>query len=185
MECERCHQRPAVIFLTEITNGQKRTMRLCEQCAREIQAESFGFLPQIDLHNFLAGLLHNEFNPPASGPAEPPAAGARCEACGLTEAQFARQGLLGCGECYKYFGERLEPVFRRIHGTTCHAGKVPERTGGRVKVVNRIERLKLEMKEAINREEFERAAQLRDSIRELEKELQQEDQAHASERNSE
>jgi len=173
MECERCHQRPAVVFFTEIINDQKRTLRLCEQCAREVQAESLGFMPQMNLHNFLAGLLHNEFKLPAAGPAVAPA-GARCEACGLTEAQFARQGLLGCGECYKYFGERLEPVFRRIHGTTRHTGKVPERTGGRVKMINRLERLKAEMQKAVNREEFERAAQLRDAIRELEKELQQE-----------
>ncbi|SHJ51917.1 UvrB/UvrC motif-containing protein [Desulfofundulus thermosubterraneus] len=172
MECERCHQRPATVHLTEIINNEKRTMRLCEQCARELQAQAMGFFPQINLHNFLAGLLHNEFGFPTTGPTVAPA-GARCEACGLTEAQFARQGLLGCGECYRYFGPRLEPVFRRIHGNTCHTGKVPERTGGKVRVINRIERLKAQLREAISREEFERAAELRDTIRELEKELQE------------
>ncbi|WP_027356997.1 UvrB/UvrC motif-containing protein [Desulfofundulus thermocisternus] len=172
MECERCHQRPATVHWTEIINNEKRTMRLCEQCARELQAQAMGFFPQINLHNFLAGLLHNEFGFPTTGPAMAPA-GARCEACGLTEAQFARQGLLGCGECYRYFGPRLEPVFRRIHGNTRHTGKVPERTGGKMRVINRLERLKAQLREAVSREEFERAAELRDAIRELEKELRE------------
>lgn len=170
MECERCHQRPATVHVTQIVNGDKRTMRLCEECAREIQVGTMGFFPQIDFHNFLSGLLH-EFGFP-TGPAVV-TAGARCGACGLTEERFARQGLLGCGECYRYFGPRLEPVLRRIHGHTRHVGKVPERTGGRMRLKNRLERLKAELQAAVSREEFERAAELRDKIRELEKQLQE------------
>ncbi|MEW6424698.1 MAG: UvrB/UvrC motif-containing protein [Bacillota bacterium] len=170
MECERCHQRPATVHLTEIINNQKRTMRLCEQCAREVQAESLGFFPQMNLHNFLASLLHNEFGAPVFGQAVIPER-SRCPVCGITEGQFAKKGLLGCADCYHNFGDRLEPVLRRIHGTNRHTGKVPRRTGGKVRVTNQIERLKAKLKEAIRREEFELAAQLRDKIRELEKEL--------------
>ncbi|MCL6447762.1 MAG: UvrB/UvrC motif-containing protein [Armatimonadetes bacterium] len=170
MECERCHQRPATVHLTEIINNQKRTMRLCEQCAREVQAESLGFLPQMNLHSFLASLLHNEFGAPAFGQAVVPER-TRCPACGVSEAQFAKRGLLGCADCYHSFGGRLEPVLRRIHGTNRHTGKVPRRTGGKVRVTSQIERLKAKLKEAISREEFEQAAQLRDKIRELEKQL--------------
>lgn len=170
MECERCHQRPATVYLTEIINNQKRTMRLCEQCAREVQAESLGFLPQMNLHSFLASLLHSEFAAPAFGQAVVPSP-AKCSVCGIVESQFAKQGLLGCANCYNNFGDRLEPVLRRIHGTTRHTGKVPRRTGGKVRVTSQIERLKAKLREAISREEFELAAQLRDKIRELEQEL--------------
>ena len=171
VECERCHQRPATVHLTEIINNQKRTMRLCEQCAREVQEQSFGFLPQMNLHSFLAGLLHNEFGAPVFGQAVVPA-GTACPACGITEAQFAKRGLLGCAGCYKTFGGRLEAVLRRIHGTTAHTGKVPRRSGGKARVINQLANLKAKLREAIAREEFELAAQLRDRIRELEKELQ-------------
>lgn len=168
MNCERCQERPAVVHLTEIINNKKRVLHLCEQCAREVQAESFGFIPQMNLHNFLAGLFSNQITAPFS-PAVPE--GEKCPSCGLSEAQFAKSGLLGCGDCYRHFGDRLDPVFRRIHGTTRHNGKVPERTGGRVKLSKEIDRLKVKLREAISREEFEEAAGLRDQIRDLEKEL--------------
>lgn len=171
MNCERCQERPAVVHLTEIINNKKRVLHLCEQCAREVQAESFGFLPQMNLHNFLAGLFSNQIASPFS-PAV--AEGQKCPSCGLSEGQFAKSGLLGCGDCYRYFGDRLDPVFRRIHGTTRHNGKVPERTGGRVKLSKEIDRLKVKLREAISREEFEEAAKLRDQIRDLEKELARE-----------
>lgn len=171
MNCERCQERPAVVHLTEIINNKKKVMHLCDKCAREVQAESFGILPQINLHNFLAGLFSNQIAAPF-GPAA--AGGQKCPNCGLSEVQFAKSGLLGCGECYRHFGDRLDPVFRRIHGTNRHTGKVPERTGGRVKLSKEIDRLKVKLREAISREEFEQAAKLRDQIRELEKELARE-----------
>ncbi|MHB8916824.1 MAG: hypothetical protein ACYC4H_02275 [Desulfocucumaceae bacterium] len=168
MNCERCQERPAVVHLTEIINNKKRVLHICEQCAREVQAESFGFIPQMSLHNFLAGLFSNQ----AASPFSPDLAGAqKCAKCGLSEAQFAKTGLLGCGDCYRQFGDRLDPIFRRIHGTGRHTGKVPERTGGRVKLTKEIDRLKVRLRESIGREEFEEAARLRDQIRDKEKEL--------------
>ncbi len=171
MNCERCQERPAVVHLTEIINNKKRVLRLCEQCARAVQAESFGFLPQMNLHNFLAGLFSNHMASPF-GPSV--AGGQKCPNCGISEGQFAKSGLLGCGECYRHFGERLDPVFRRLHGTNQHTGKVPERTGGKVKLSKQIDRLKVKLREAISREEFEQAAKIRDQIRDLEKELARE-----------
>lgn len=169
MECERCHHRPATVHITQIINNQKKTMYLCEPCARELQAENFGFLPQMNLHNILAGLFHNQMlNPFGQQIADEVE---KCPNCGISENQFAQQGLLGCGECYRRYAGRLEPVFRRIHGTNRHTGKVPERTGGKVKISNEINKLKGRLKEAISREEFENAAQIRDQIRELEKKL--------------
>ena len=168
MNCERCQERSAVVHLTQIVNNKKRVLRLCEPCARELQAESFGFLPQMNLHNFLAGLFSNQTASPFGSASSE---GYKCPSCGFSEGLFAKTGLLGCGECYRHFGERLDPVFRRIHGNNQHTGKVPERTGGKVKLTKEVERLKAKLKEVISREEFEEAAELRDQIRELEKEL--------------
>lgn len=168
MNCERCQERPAVVHLTEIINNKKRTLHLCEQCAREVQAESFGLIPQMNLHNLLASFFSNQIAAPFNSNI---VQGEKCPNCGLTEAQFAQRGLLGCGDCYRQFGPRLNPVFRRIHGNARHTGKVPERTGGRVKLAKDVERMKLRLREVIGREEFEEAARLRDEIRKLEKEL--------------
>ena len=78
---------------------------------------------------------------------------------------------MGCGDCYRKFSDRLDPVFRRIHGTSRHTGKVPERTGGKFRLFKEIDQLKVRLREVIGREEFEEAARIRDQIRDFEKEL--------------
>lgn len=172
MLCERCEQRPATVHFTEIINGNKKETHLCEVCAGEIKPQGFVFVPQLNLHNFLASLLNHELDG-SGGYSMPIGADRKCERCGITESQFVKQGLLGCSECYPYFEEKMMPLLRRIHGNTRHTGKVPERTGGRARLVKEIEVLKNQLREAISREEFESAAQLRDRIRLLEKSLEE------------
>ncbi|MCL6559979.1 MAG: UvrB/UvrC motif-containing protein [Firmicutes bacterium] len=171
MLCERCQQRPATVHLTEITNGQKKDSHICEVCAGEMQSQGFGFPPQLNLHNLLAGLLKHGMGAGHFTLAEP--AGKNCEKCDLAEGQFVKQGLLGCGDCYRSFEGRLEPLLRRIHGNTRHTGKVPERTGGRARLAKEIDAMKQKLREAVGREEFERAAEIRDKVRELEKLMEQ------------
>lgn len=171
MLCERCGQRQATVHLTEITNGHKQDTHLCEVCAGEIQPQGFMFSPQLNLHNFLSGLLKHELG--GEKYAWPGDGDRKCEKCGMAEGQFVRQGLLGCGDCYSNLEEKLQPLLRRIHGNTGHTGKVPRRTGGRVRLIKEIQKLKFQMREAVSREEFERAAQLRDKIRQVEKVMEE------------
>ncbi len=162
--CDKCKQRPATVHFTEIVNNNKRQLNLCEVCAKEEQLiGSFGASPQPNLHNFLVGLF-------APGGVE--AAQLHCPECGLTHRKFASNGLLGCGHCYQEFEDRIEPMVRRIQGTGVHTGKVPARSHGRYRLVREIDQLKKTLREAVAREEFERAAELRDQIRELERKLE-------------
>jgi protein arginine kinase activator len=169
--CEKCNQRPAMVHVAEIINGQKQETHLCEICAKEFQIHGFGFFPQMNMNNFLAGLLNYDFKSNSVNQVE--TTGKICEKCGVSEEQFAKKGLLGCGDCYPLFEEKTLPLLRRIHGNTRHTGKVPERTGGRARLVKEIEVIKRQLKEAISREEFERAAELRDTIRQMEKNLEE------------
>jgi protein arginine kinase activator len=159
------------VHVAEITNGQKQETHLCESCAKELQIHGFGFYPQMNMNSFLAGLLNYDFN--SSNVNQVETIGKKCEKCGVSEEQFANKGLLGCGDCYPIFEEKMLPLLRRIHGNTRHTGKAPERTGGRARLVKEIEIIKRQLKEAISREEFERAAQLRDSIRQMGKNLEE------------
>ncbi|MBO8129335.1 MAG: UvrB/UvrC motif-containing protein [Peptococcaceae bacterium] len=168
MLCEKCQERNATVHYTEIVNGQKREMHLCEECAREEQVGSFSFSPQLNLHHFLAGLMG-----PETGRTFIPGNQLQCRACGLTEREFRRTGLLGCAECYEQFSSWLKPLLRRIHGTVRHTGKIPERTGGQSKQRRELQRLKQELQAAVSQERFEEAAKLRDRIRELEKQMEQ------------
>lgn len=92
------------------------------------------------------------------------AAGAgRVCSCGTTEAEVRRTGRPGCAECYHTFADLFEPMVRRIHGSARHTGSVPKNI--EVSQTAKLERLNAELSDAIAKQEFEKAAQLRDSIK--------------------
>ncbi|MBB6675009.1 UvrB/UvrC motif-containing protein [Cohnella nanjingensis] len=167
MQCQECGKRPATLHFTKIVNGEKAELHICESCAREKGELIPGTPSGFSIHNLLSGLM--DFEP--SGAAGTKAQTHRCEMCGMTYSQFSKLGRFGCSHCYKHFAERLDPLLKRVHGNTVHVGKVPKRAGGRVKTKREIDRLKREMQGRIEREDFETAAQLRDRIRDLEKEI--------------
>jgi protein arginine kinase activator len=146
--------------MTKIINGVKNELHVCEQCANEKEdVVPFSF------SNILAGLM--DFT---SGPGLAPSAQKqiKCPSCGLNYEEFKKTGRFGCSQCYSSFGDRLEPLIKRIHGNTQHTGKVPKRTGGIIRVRRDIEKLKYELKRAVENEQFEKAAELRDKIKSLE-----------------
>jgi len=169
MMCDECKKRPATVHITKIVNGEKTLLHLCEQCAREKSIFDVSFSLEgepFSMQKFLAGFFEpfmREFME-ESRPLS-------CDRCGLTFPRFSQIGKFGCSHCYETFKGRLDPMLRRLHGKTYHVGKVPKRRGGRFRIKSEIERLKRELQEAVNAEEYERAAVLRDKIRELEKKL--------------
>jgi len=92
----------------------------------------------------------------------------------MTFDEFRKAGRFGCAMCYSSFSEKLYPIFRRIHGNTKHVGKIPTKMGEDIAIKREIDRLKIELNVAIKNEEYEKAAQIRDRIRELEKKLSRE-----------
>ncbi len=162
MLCERCQERTATVHVTRIINGQKTELSLCQECAREIQ-------PQFDfsIPKFLAGLLDSELEFKA------PPATEQCHCCGLTYEHFHQTGRLGCPECYDRLAPRLDPLIKRIQGSNRHRGKVPRRAGGNLRVQREIETLRSQLQQLVHQEEFEKAAQVRDHIRELEERLEE------------
>lgn len=170
--CEECGQRPASVHITKIVNNQKNEYHLCEECARAHQEgwhfPGFGAEPDFSLHKFLAGLLAHEPNWPV-GSGLVAERELRCHRCGLSYEQFRETGRLGCDECYVSFAEPLLPLLRRLHGSVQHVGKAPKRGAGRLRLQQDIERLRRELQELVAQEQFEKAAQVRDRIRELER----------------
>jgi protein arginine kinase activator len=166
--CQECGKKPATLHFTKIVNGEKTEFHICETCAREkgelIPGTSGGF----SIHNLLSGLLDFE---PSQGGGAAKAQQLRCDNCGLTYSQFSKLGRFGCSHCYESFSERLDPLFKRVHGNIVHTGKVPKRSGGIIQHKREIDRLKREMLRRIEHEEFEQAAELRDQIKELERKI--------------
>lgn len=169
MLCQECNKRPATLHFTKIVNGEKTEFHICETCAREKGELIPGTPNGFSIHNLLSGLL--DFDPTSGSAVGSKPQPLRCDQCGLTYSQFSKLGRFGCSSCYRHFSERLDPLFRRVHGNTTHAGKVPKRSGGILKQKREIERLKQELQLLIRREEFEQAAKIRDQIRDLEHKL--------------
>lgn len=158
MRCEQCGERPATVHVTRVVNGEVSSRHLCERCARDQgEFESF-FDPKLGLPELFAGLLQ---------PVRPRRAA--CPRCGLRYEEFARTGLLGCAECYDAFAAELEPVLRRVHGSSRHGGKAPRR-GRRMDAAAELKELRRQLELAVREERYEDAARLRDRIRALERE---------------
>ncbi len=159
------------MHFTKIINGEKTEYHMCEVCAKEQGDLGSMFskgMQSFDFNQLLSGLLNMESSP---GFTVPPTTALRCEHCGMTYNQFTKVGRFGCTHCYDSFAPRLEPLLRRIQTGTTHTGKVPVRAGEQVKVRKDLDRMRKELQQCVATEQFERAAELRDQIRNLEQKL--------------
>jgi protein arginine kinase activator len=162
MVCDNCGSANAVVHLTQIENNSMSTYRLCEKCAAEKGLESAPEPANFPLSDFLAQMGQDDTR-------GSPASDTGCAFCGLTFRDFRETGRLGCPHCYSTFEGHLRGLLRRIHGGTHHRGKVylpPDPTASQME--KRLEGLRRRLQRAVDAEDFERAAELRDQIRTVE-----------------
>lgn len=169
MLCQHCNKNEATTHVKTMINGEYTEYWLCPECAREMGYGSM--FP--DLSTDFGGLLSSFFStalPARSG-------AARCKTCGSSLNDIKRTGKVGCADCYDIFYNELMPTIRSIHGNTQHKGKRPnvieytvneDEADTKAKSADKLAALRAELKKAVEDENFERAAQLRDEIKGLE-----------------
>lgn len=166
MKCESCGKAVASVHLTEIKNGKKVEKHLCEACAAQNEGLSAA-KTHMPINELLSKFVTNHMGLPP-GPQETLA----CPQCGITWAEFRQSGLLGCEHDYPTFEKEMTPLLQRAHeGAAHHVGKVPTRRGGSGVPVKRAldaVKLKKELARAVETEDYEKAAKLRDQIRQVE-----------------
>ena len=183
MFCDICKKKKASVHLTEIINDEVTELHLCEDCAKAKGTE-------MQQHFSIADLLSGMVDLPFEEAAKKEHIKVKCASCGMSYSDFKRIGRFGCPGCYETFKRALYPLLKRIHGTTRHIGKEPKSAPpAKMKPawpklkpkleqepepqaeipVDRITELKARLQRAIEKEEFEQAAVLRDKIRILEK----------------
>lgn len=163
MVCDNCGETGAVVHFTQVVNNETKTSHLCERCATEKGLQTKIPTTNLLLADFLAKMGGDEPLPGA------PQEELTCPFCGLSTADFKEVGRLGCPQCYSTFEGYLRGLLRRIHGGTQHVGKVylpPDPSASEKE--KRLEALRRTLVRAIDGEDFERAAELRDQIRTLE-----------------
>ena len=170
MMCQKCNKRPATVYYKETVNSITTKAALCEECAK---AAGIGFNKILGNNIFDFGIKSLFANASEDKKLEGEKV---CPVCSSTFSQIASSGKPGCSKCYSVFEKELAPTVFKIHGKARHIGKSPLRNGA-VKPTTKEDILaskKKELNEAIELQEFERAAQLRDEIKETEKEKDKE-----------
>lgn len=161
MICGECGERQATVRYTEMRDGEFYSVRLCEDCAKRrglgVGLSSFSG----PLVNILMGLLEESLQGRAGGSEVEHG----CDQCGMTYAEFRATGRLGCPACYESFRDELEPLLRRVHGSASHVGRRSSETALEASERRELSRLRAELSQAVEREDYERAADLRDEIR--------------------
>lgn len=174
MKCQKCGTSNANTHIKTIVNGEFKEYDLCSECAKKMGYTNIFSDIDNEFSSFLGSFFGNSL------PARTQAT--RCEFCGSTYSDIAKSGNVGCAKCYEIFGEQLLPSIRRIHGNTSHCGKnssfamkkaengskTEEKTEKSKQ--DKINELKKELENSIKEQNFERAAQLRDAIKEMEAE---------------
>ncbi|MGN0452514.1 MAG: UvrB/UvrC motif-containing protein [Ruminococcus sp.] len=167
MKCQKCKVKNATTQVKRIINGEYEEYMLCADCAHEM---GFSNVFDMDMPDMFGGLMKSLFST-----ALPARSGAsRCDVCSSTYGDITNTGKVGCSKCYEVFLDELLPSIKRIHGNTTHCGKTPRFSPAKAKAnANEVkeptvDELKAQLKEAIEVQNFELAAELRDKIKEME-----------------
>jgi protein arginine kinase activator len=159
MLCSICKEREATVHLTQITGDKMQKVDLCEECSK---TKGINDPAGFNLADLLLGLGASQELEQAGGGVE-----IKCSRCGFTQADFKKAGRLGCPECYKTFAEGLEGLLKSMHKGTRHVGKVPESLRQNRDLSDRLKALQKKLAKAIEDENFEQAAHLRDEIKQM------------------
>lgn len=156
MKCQKC-TKAATLHITEVLGDDRfEELHLCEECANKYLYE-----PQ-----------QKAASKGGEGTEEMDDAGAlsqrECPICGIKFVEFRNSGRLGCPHDYNEFREELVPLLENIHGETKHCGKTPRRYPQVKKAEAELIQLRKQLQQAVNKEKYEEAAELRDRIRRLE-----------------
>lgn len=170
MQCERC-QETATVHLTDVSNGAKNEVHLCEPCAKQQGVTIKSYMHKSSAASASASVSSELFGGAgevASETSGKDAAGLVCGTCGTSYRSFRSTGKFGCPDCYEAFGPKLGDLLEKIHSRNQHVGKVPARASVEEARDTELRALRVELDEAVRSEAYEKAAQIRDRIQRVE-----------------
>jgi len=166
MLCEYCNMKTATVILKQNVDGEMKSIHICSDCAAALgvsmnNIDVTGAMSDAsDMDTFFASMFGKKGVNLKSGTIA-------CDFCGMTLTELQKTGKAGCANCYDVFGETMDSAIRHIHAASTHCGKVPSSVDGQMSMTRKIEELKSRLNVAIQNEEYEQAAQLRDEIKAL------------------
>ncbi|WP_297132728.1 UvrB/UvrC motif-containing protein [Terrisporobacter sp.] len=177
MLCQVCHKKTAAVFISSIINGQETRLYLCNDCAKDYPLfnlnldESFSIKDLMDKlqleEQFKSEEISRKENKQMSLEKNNTYKNIICPECCSTYDEYRTTGKLGCSGCYEAFEDQLELILKKLYGYSDYVGKIPKSDNTHIYIRNEIRILKEDLNRAVEREEYEKAADIRDKIREL------------------
>lgn len=174
MLCENCQERPATVVITKGSTGESEEHHLCEKCAFQSEAFHFNVNEEpMSIQQFLSHWFGGGDPFQTQPKQQSPESQLECPECKLTYENFLEIGKYGCSTCYDTFRERLPHVLGKLHsGKSAHTGKIPVSFNKLYAIKRKIEEIRVKMQEAVELENFEEAATLRDEANRLQAQLE-------------
>lgn len=160
MLCQSCLKNSANTHIKTIVNGESKELILCSECANKLGYNNIFNDFSIGFDDFFKGFWENEDHY-----LEDPI---RCKKCGLSFDDIVNTGKMGCPDCYDVFYDKMIPLIERIHGNTTHKGKRLLSSSVKEDKKTEVEKLRNELKLLVEKQEFEKAAEIRDKINAIE-----------------
>ncbi|MBQ8504612.1 MAG: UvrB/UvrC motif-containing protein [Clostridia bacterium] len=166
MLCQNCKKNEATTHIKRVLNGEATESHLCSNCAQSLGVGNFFDDFSLNMPDIFSGFFGDSVFALENGRLD------RCEKCGCQFDDIIKTGCVGCADCYEKFYSKLLPSIQRIHGKANHAGKVPKHTKEKVKpkektTEEKIADLQKDMQKAIDEQNFEQAAIIRDEIKKM------------------
>lgn len=178
MLCQVCHKKTAAVFISSIINGQETRLYLCNDCAKDYPLFNLNLDESFSIKDLMDKLkLEEQFKLEGTSKKENKQLSLEkdnmykniiCPECCSTYDEYRETGKLGCSCCYEAFEKQLRPILKNIYGYSDYVGKIPKSDNTHIYVRNEIRILKEDLNSAVEKEEYEKAADIRDKIKELE-----------------
>ena len=179
MKCQNCGENEANVRYTQIINGVKKELALCDECSKKIGLQSLDFNIPINFSSFLGDFLGDTDDYIPNFLAQNTL---KCEKCGMTYDEFVEKGKFGCSNCYNVFESKIDQIIKNIQGTNNHIGRryklqeakkakldknIKDKEAKKETINTKQEELQKELKKAIKEERYEDAAKIRDQIKKI------------------
>ena len=170
MKCQKCKKKTATVIYTENINGKKTKYSICEDCAKELDIDNI-IIDEFNNSLFKSFFKQNLVQEKKQQESK------KCSVCGCTFEDIIKNEKLGCSNCYEEFSEKLDLIFKKMHGKNRHIGRKLDESKEEIDSTEKVktvaaevkntEILEIKLKELIQNEEYEEAAKIRDEIKKI------------------
>ena len=173
MLCQKCNKKTASVFISSIINGQEKRVYLCNDCAKDYTLFNFKFQDPFSIKDIMDKFKTNEDtfidkDENLLAMDKETEEDIKCPNCYGTYNEYRETGKLGCSRCYEVFEKQLKPIIKNMYSYEEYIGKSPKKDNTHIYISKEIRILREDLNRAVEQEEYEKAADIRDKIKELE-----------------